>query len=167
MKEKEELQPISRILLNQFQDKWRMLKQTIEKIPEEKIHNGKGDWTYSWNIYHIIETADFYIRDTHEDMVWGKRAGVDWDKDSKDKIIEKKTEITKDFLLDYIEEIDKKIIDVLTNLSDEDLMKKDGFYWFDTILDKLIYLLRHNHHHIGELALALREWDCERVSWGR
>jgi hypothetical protein len=167
MNEKKEKHTISDILLYQFQDKWRILKQAIEKIPEKKLHNGKGDWTYSWNIYHIIETADFYIRDTHEDMEWGKKARVDWDKDSKEKIKEKKSKITKEVILNYLEEIDKKVTDVLINLSDEDIMKKDGFYWFDSILGKLIYLLRHNHHHIGELAYALREWDCERIRWGR
>jgi len=167
MDEEKEKPTISEILKDQFQDKWRILKQAIEKIPEDKIHDGKSDWIYSWNIYHIIETADFYIRDNHEDMEWGKKADIDWDKDSKERIEEKKPKINKEFLLKYMGEIEKKINNILENSSDEDLMNKDGFYWFDSILGKLIYLLRHNHHHIGELAHALREWDCERIRWGR
>ena len=30
------------LLINQFKDKWRMLKQTINKIPDEKWHNRKN-----------------------------------------------------------------------------------------------------------------------------
>ena len=44
-------------------------------------------------------------------------------------------------------------------------MKKDDFGWFESIFEKLVYLLRHNAHHIGELARTLREWDCERIKW--
>ncbi|MCG3222691.1 MAG: DinB family protein [Candidatus Heimdallarchaeota archaeon] len=152
-------------LLGQFKGKWIMLREAIDKCSNEKFHDGIGEWTYSWTTYHIIETAEFYIRDTHEGMIWGSRAGFDWKEDSKEKIKTKKTEITKEFLLEYLKEIEESIIEFLKENSDENLLKKDEFHWFNNIYEKLVYLLRHNSFHLGELAKTLREWECKRIKW--
>ena len=166
MDENEEKVTLSSILITQFKDKWRMLKQTIDKIPDDKWHKGKNKWIYSWGVYHVIETADFYSLTYHEDMQWGKVADIDWKKDSEEEIEKKKLNLTKKMMYDYMDEMDKRITKFLENKSDEDLLKKDSYYWFESIYGKLIYLLRHNSFHIGELAKALRDWDCERFKWG-
>ncbi len=167
MNAREEKISLGAILMAQFKDKWRMVKQTIDKIPDEKWHKGEKGWIYSWFVYHIVETADFYSQSYHEDMKWGKVADIDWDKDSEEEIEKKKLKVTKNLIIDYMEEMDRRITDYLNTISDEDLLKKDGFHWFDSIYGKLIYLLRHNSFHLGELAKALRDWDCERFRWGR
>ncbi|NPD89490.1 MAG: DinB family protein [Asgard group archaeon] len=152
-------------LLGQFKGKWIMLREALIKCPDEKFHESIGEWSYSWTIYHIIETAEFYIRDTHEGMKWGSRAGFDWNEDSKKIISKKKSEITKKFLFEYLEDINERVINFLKEKSDKDLLKKDGFHWFKSIYEKLVYLLRHNSFHLGELAKTLREWKCERIKW--
>ena len=152
-------------LQNQFEGKWKMLVEAIVKCPNEKFHDGIGDWSYSFSIYHIIETAHFYILDNPDTMKWGNRAGFDWNTDSKETISKKKKEITKEMLLEYYEEIEERISNFLNEKSDEDLLKKDGFHWFSSIYEKLIYLLRHNSFHVGELAKTLREWETDRIKW--
>ena len=152
-------------LLNQFDKNWEMAKIAIYACPEDKWHSGTEDWVYSFTIYHIIETADFYSRDNPETMNWGKKAGIDWNKDQKEDIEEKKLKISKEFLLNYLEEIRERIRSLLSETDDNSLLQKDKFHWFDSVFEKLLYLLRHNSHHIGELARTLRDYDCDRIKW--
>ncbi len=153
------------VLLKQFESKWKMLRDAVDKCPEEKWHEGEGDWIYSWSVYHIIETADFYSRNNPESMTWGIKTGINWDIDSKDEIISKKSKITKSFLNNYLEEIELRISRSLSETKDKDLLLKDDFRWFDSVYEKLVYLLRHNSFHIGELAQKLRNWRSERLKW--
>ena len=153
------------ILLKQFKRKWKMLREAIRNCPNHKWHDGKDDWIFSYLAYHIVETADFYTQEDYEKMKWGKVSSIDWDKDSKEEINEKKKKVTKKLVFDYLEEMNRIIIEILENKSDEDLLKKDSFYWFDSIYEKMLYLLRHNSFHIGELAFMLREWDADRIKW--
>ena len=63
------------------------------------------------------------------------------------------------------EQIEKQTIKKLQDCSLNDLANKDDFEWFNSIFQKYIYLLRHNQHHIGELARMNREWNLERIKW--
>ena len=152
-------------LMEQFERKWNMLKEAIENCTEPNWHRGKDEWTYSWIIYHIIETADFYSRNNPEDMVWGRRVDIKWEENSEEEIKRKKTSISKEFLLEYVEEIEQRLSNLFSSNNDEELLKKDDFSWFDSIYEKLLYLLRHNSYHLGELAKDLRDFGCERIKW--
>ncbi len=114
--------------------------------------------------YHIVETMDFYAGNNPEDMTWGQRAGYDWEK-SKDTKTDILPKITKEIVLAYLEETEKKLKDMFDSLDIERLNSKDEFKWFHSIFEKLVYLLRHNMHHIGELSKTLRDWKCERAKW--
>ena len=152
-------------LESQFKEKWSMLIDALSKCPEDRFHDGIGEWSFSYTIYHIIETAEFYIRNTPDGMKWGLRAGFDWNTDSKETINKMKKKLTKSLLLKYLEEIQNRIDKFLNEKKDEDLLKKDDFHWFESIYEKLVYLLRHNSFHIGELAKTLREWGTDRIKW--
>jgi hypothetical protein len=66
-------------LARQYQGMWMMLRQGIDKIPDDHWKFGSDKWFYSLRVYHIIEAVEFYIRDTHKGMQWGKRLGkVNW-----------------------------------------------------------------------------------------
>ncbi|MHA1408680.1 MAG: DinB family protein [Candidatus Heimdallarchaeaceae archaeon] len=156
---------LGQFLLRQFQGSWRMLRAAIESVPEEQWHDGKDQWLFSWTVYHIIETADYYSRSYKEGMKWGKVADIDWENDREEEIEEKQKKVTKELVLAYLAEIEPIIERDLKETTDEDFLKKDGFSWFHSKYEKLIYLLRHSTHHIGELAKTLRDWDCERIKW--
>ncbi|MBY9000008.1 MAG: hypothetical protein KGD64_03765 [Candidatus Heimdallarchaeota archaeon] len=68
-------------------------------------------------------------------------------------------------LQEYREDIEKKIEDFLNGVSDKELLDKDDFIWFDSILGKFVYLLRYNEFHLGELAQILRNMDGEKLKW--
>lgn len=141
-----------------------MLMQGIEKIPDGEWHYGRDKWFYSLRVYHIIETSEFYARDTPEGMQWGKHLGqVNWKEEMSLKKAAKL--ITKKEVIKYLGEMKRRITKQLKALSDEDLLKKDGFHWFSGIYEKYVYLLRHSNFHIGELAYALRTLECDRIEW--
>ncbi|MFX0141474.1 MAG: DinB family protein [Candidatus Hodarchaeota archaeon] len=154
------------ILSKEFKNSWCILRQAIENIPDKYWLKSVNDWSFSLTIYHIIETAEFYSRDTPEGMKWGKRAGINLETDSNEMIDRKQANITKELLLVYLGEIEEQIAKYIENFKDDDLYEKDGFDpHLKSILEKLLYLLRHNMHHIGELNKTLRDWDCQRISW--
>ncbi|MFX1540955.1 MAG: hypothetical protein ACFFBX_09275 [Promethearchaeota archaeon] len=165
LKESEFKSPFAFGLARQFHGMWTMLMQGIEKIPDGEWHHGRDKWFYSLRIYHIIETSEFYARDTPEGMQWGKHLGqVNWKEEMSLKKAAKL--ITKKEVIKYLGEMKWRITKQLKALSDEDLLKKDGFHWFSGIYEKYVYLLRHSNFHIGELAYALRTLECDRIEWG-
>ena len=148
-------------LLTQFNSTWKMLKKAMENIPDEYWYGTDKDWNYSRTVYHIIETQEFYIRTTPEGMIWGKFLG---DITNKDATAEEKYP-SKEKLQQYLLEIEEKMTDHLKNIKFEELFDKDDFKWFSSVFEKLLYLLRHNAHHLGELGRMLREWECTRMKW--
>jgi hypothetical protein len=151
-------------LANQFTASWKMLGMAIDLVPDEKWHDGTGKWYYSYTSYHIIETAQFYMRHDPSDMKWGTRAGYEWHKDIdvKREILPK---VTKQLVRTFMDEIQSSLDDIVGEITENELSSQDGFYWFQSVHDKLLYLLRHTAHHLGELARTLREWNLAPVKW--
>jgi uncharacterized damage-inducible protein DinB len=149
-------------LLSQFKSSWNMLRQAIDNVPEGCWNKTNNDWTFSDTVYHTITTQEFYFRDTPEGMGWGRLYG-----DPKNKVDDpEKYYPSKQILLEYQGRLESEISEYLGSKNDSDLETNDGFKeWLPNVHVKLLYLLRHNSHHIGELARMLREWDAERVSW--
>ena len=94
-------------------------------------------------------------------MVWGKLMP---NKEKKD-ITPEELYPSKITMMDYQREMEEKVTEYLKDLTNDDLQTKDGFMWFNSIFEKLTYLLRHNAHHLGELGRMLRAWDAERMKW--
>jgi len=149
-------------LLSQFRSSWDMLRQAIEKAPQGRWNNTHNGWTFSDTVYHIIATQEFYFRDTPEGMGWGRLYGdPEYKTDDPDEYYPSKAA-----LLEYQGRLEGVIGEYFGSICDGDLEGDDGFReWLPNVHVKLLYLLRHNAHHIGELARTLREWDAERVSW--
>lgn len=166
MKPESQKLSVGLILSKEFKNSWNILRQAIENITDEHWLEIVNDWSFSWTVCHIIETAEFYSRNTPEGMEWGKITGINHETDTDEMKIQKQARITKELLLNYLDEIEERITTYIENTSDEDLFEKDGFDpHLKSILEKLLYLLRHNMHHIGELNKALRDWNCQRISW--
>ncbi|MFW9863375.1 MAG: DinB family protein [Candidatus Thorarchaeota archaeon] len=161
----EEIEPIARALVNQYTSVWKMLQNAITEVPDERWHDGVGQWYFSQTAYHIIETAQFYLGSDPDAMQWGARAGIVWD-DIEDIENEVLPRLNKELVNSYLQEIEQKWAETLKSASDSNLLETDGFHWFSSILDKLIYLLRHTNYHVGELNRALREWDLSPARWG-
>jgi hypothetical protein len=160
----EEMKPIATALVDQFTSVWKTLQAAIKKVTDERWHDGVGQWYFSQTAYHIIETAQFYLGSDPDAMKWGARAGIVWD-DVEDIEKEVLPKLTKELVSSFLGEIGDEAAKVMRPLSNEGFFKKDGFDWFSSILDKLMYLLRHTNYHVGELNRALREWGLSPARW--
>ncbi len=141
-----------------------MTRDAIKNVPDSKWNDGPGNWFFSLNAYHIVETLEFYLRSVPKGMVWGERANYSWNdvKDIESEILPK---ITKELVLTYIEEVEENLSHKLAKTSDDKLLVTDEFKGFSSILEKLQYALRHTAQHCGELSLALRSWDSPHTKW--
>ena len=151
-------------LVRQYQSSWKMLRTSVENVPDEKWHDGSEGWFFSMTAYHFVETMEFYVNDDPDAMKWGYRAGYNWD-DAKDIEKDVLPKITKKLVLTYLDEMEELVTKTITSMNSEKLETKDGFHWFDSVLEKYLYLLRHNMHHNGELSRTLRDWGCKRSKW--
>jgi hypothetical protein len=151
----------------QLEGMWTMTRDATKLIPDTLWSHGveeDKEWFYSLRVYHIIETAEFYSRDTDQGMQWGARLGkVNWWETIPHE--EAAKTIAKGDMLIYSDEIAKYIRRKLRNSTDEDLLEQDGFHWFSSILNKYVYLIRHNTYHLGELTMFLRMHGLERIKW--
>ncbi len=168
---------ISEHLIDQYERSWKMLRQAIDKVPDEKWTDsvetidkpwndtkGMNVWYFSNIVYHVIQTVEFYTNDDPDEMEWGHRiGGIDWKTETPEVTASR---VTKKDMLDYMEETKTNLSEKLRSFSEDDLFDADGFSeWQDSRLMKFIYTLRHSMWHIGELGRVMRDWDCERVNW--
>jgi uncharacterized damage-inducible protein DinB len=151
-------------LHRQFMSSFKMLRNAIENVPEEKWHNGGEGWFFSLTAYHIVETLDFYLRKSPDGMKWGGQAGYDWEK-SKDIETDVLPNITKKIVSAYLDEVEERLTEIFSSLDTSNLNSKDDFPWFSSMFEKLIYVLRHSMQHTGELSKTLRDLQCKRVEW--
>ncbi len=155
---------IVKVLHRQFSATMKMLRQAIDNIPDSRWHHGIQQWYYSHTAYHILETMEFYLSSDPNEMVWGKRAGFDEDSvsDIRSEILPL---ISKELIVLYYNEIQDLLDAIYNTLTQEKFSQKDGFDWFANIFEKHVYLLRHTQHHLGELALIVREYGSSPVKW--
>jgi hypothetical protein len=168
---------IAEHLIDQFNRSWKILLQAIDKVPDEKWTDsvetidkpwtetkGMNVWYFSNIVYHVIQTVEFYAKDNPDEMKWGSRiGGIDWKTESPAVTASR---ITKKDMRDYLEETQTILNDKLRSFSEEDLFETDGFSGhLDSRLMKFIYTLRHSMWHIGELSMAVRDFECDRLQW--
>ena len=156
------------VLSRQFNNSWSLLLQTINKVSDAQwdhyiSFDPDNFWIYSLTIYHILETTEFYMRDSPDGMIWGKKGQIDWG--NKLPLQTKITHLTKPFIKQYLGEIKEKMTSLFTLTQEDQLFATDGFSHFPSVLDKYLYLLRHNMMHIGELNLFLRQSKHPRINW--
>ena len=158
------MKEVVQLLIHQYDGMWNMLTQAIDNIPNDLWAKEDNKWYFALTAYHVVETADFYVRSTPEGMEFGKRLGqVEWWKNIGHQ--EAANRLSKTLVLDYLQEVKARVKTTLEESSMDDLLSKDKFHWFSSILEKYVYLLRHNSYHIGELAKKLRREDKTRVKW--
>ena len=151
-------------LIRQYQSSWKMLRNAVENIPDERWHDGSEGWFFSLTAYHFVETMEFYMYDNPDSMKWGARAGYTWT-DTTDIEKDIVPKITKKLVLTYLDEMEEHVTKTISSMDSKKLESKDKFHWFESVFEKYVYLLRHNMHHNGELSRTLRDWGCKRSKW--
>jgi hypothetical protein len=155
---------MNEVFQTHFLNSWNQIKQAIDNVSNEIWQLYENDWAFVETVYHIIETAEFYTRDVPDGMEWGKNAGINWKEETVERARTKFKSLSKDFLYSYLTETENKVEKFFQ--THEKLLIKDNWAdYFPSTLDRLLYLLRHNHHHIGELNRVLRYYKSKRINW--
>lgn len=149
-------------LADQFERTWMMLRQAIDNCPDEEWKRDAGHWFLipSRLAYHTIETVDHYSRESPEDMPWAERFGVDWEMREAEKLPDREP------MLDYLEEIRGSLKGKLHSMSDEAILGEHAFPWTGaTVLERMIYTLRHSMFHLGQIQAELRRRGLKGAEW--
>ena len=150
-------------LLDQYQRSFRMLVAEIGNFDEVQWLHGIDFFQVPVKVaMHIADCLDFYFSGKNpDDYRWGYRFGGGWWELPVDRLPDKA------LVLDYIGEIEARIVAELGALYDEDLSRP--FPIADdsgaTLLGHYIYALRHTLHHHGELSCLAVFHGREGGSW--
>lgn len=149
-------------LAEQFTRGWGTLREVITVFPEDCWRAGERsrDVPARWAI-HTVETADFYLRSSPEGFPWRARFGVDWE-----AALPKDLPLQPDVLA-YLDEVQRRMNAWLPKAADDELLAENrAFPWTGgTVLGRMLYLLRHNQHHIGQLNEMLRMCGIRGAQW--
>jgi|TARA_Y100000031_G_C7906840_1_gene242028 hypothetical protein len=155
-------QQLQNVIAGQFEDVWDMFQEAIEAFPDERWR--KGDVTYltpARIAYHIIETIDYYGRQNIDTFVWGHRAGINWETAEQGDLP------SRNETLAYFDDVREANGIWLCVLGTEGLLAEDVVFHDEgmTHLDRVLYMMRHTHQHLGELCAELRRNELSRPTW--
>jgi hypothetical protein len=147
------------ILIRQFDRSWRVVEEAVRAFSAEEWRVADTEYlTPARSAYHIIETAEFYASATPDGFPWGHRFNCDWEGASAEQLP------TQEAILTYLGEVRAQVASWLesANLCEQDT----AFPWTGgTILDRALYLLRHNHHHVGEMWSEIKRKGHPLPDW--
>jgi len=153
---------LTQVVRDQFDAAWSLLADTIVAFDDASWRRaGPGDLVPARLIVHILETADYY---THPDLgsyKWGARFGIDWEAAQTGELPDKRD------LIAYLDDVRRKVAGWTGHLGDDGLLAPDEDFQDEGMcaLDRGLYVLRHTHHHVGELFALLKEWNLPRPGW--
>ena len=137
----------------------KMLERTINLCPDDLWIDSSLQPQFWQEVFHILYYLDFYF-------------GTNWKKqperfDVKENLGETPTiALSKEELLNYLEEMREKCTDVLSNLTNEQIQGKNSYFWTGpTLSHKLVYNIRHSQHHIGKINSILKAKGIEAAKW--
>ncbi len=137
----------------------KMLEQTISLCSDELWSDDSINPHFWQEVYHTIYYLDYYFSDD-----WKNKPNHFEIPGHLKKIPE--MVLSKEDLQDYLNEVREKCINLIDNLTEDKLQKKDSFYWTGgTLGHRLIYNIRHSQHHIGKLNFILRSRGLEVSTW--
>ncbi len=137
----------------------KMLEQAITLCPDELWINNSMQPQFWQEIFHTIYYLDFYFGDN-----WKKKPNRFDLEENLGEIPE--TILSKEDLQTYLNEVREKCVNLLGNLTKEDLEGKNSYFWTGaTLSHRLIYNIRHSQHHVGKINSILRANGIEAAKW--
>jgi len=152
---------LTQVMKDQYAAAWS-LSDAVDALDVDAWRRvGPGDLVPARLAVHILETADYYVAPDLTSFDWGGRFGIDSETASPDEFP------CKTALIAYLDEVQRRCVHWIEQLGDEGLLAPDHVFHDEGMchLDRALYVLRHTHHHLGELFVLLRAWDLSRPGW--
>lgn len=149
---------LNETITRQFARSWQVVTEAMAAFTPEEWVTGEVDYlTPARLAYHIVETAEFYTSDTPEGFPWGHRFGCDWEGAKVEELPD------QDAVAAYLAEVR----DQAKRFLSQDLLAEDpDFPWCGGArLDRALYLVRHTHHHVGELWSEIKRCGHNLPDW--
>jgi hypothetical protein len=145
----------------QFLSLFSMLEDALEKTDEE-IWKKKIDLDFFVPcrlIIHIIETMDYYFDDKPKEFAWNKIG--EWETVDDELLPEREA------VIEYYKRVKEKIKKWFDEIYGKDINRPEDVFQTDwvTELERAIYVLRHSHHHLGQLSLDLQRRGYDEIIW--
>jgi hypothetical protein len=166
------VQAVRASLKSQYHAALAMLREAIERCPEDLWYDEKPTTAYWQHAYHALFFTDYYLQPTSEHLQsWqGHRTdvqhpdGIPGPADPTSTLPLVPEPYTKEEVLAYWSVCDRLVdsaIDALDLLSPE-----SGFSWYPIPkLEHQLVNLRHIQHHTAQLADRLRAYRDHGVRW--
>lgn len=164
--------PLVKALHAQFYRTYRMWKEELSKIPSRDWHKSTDDYLHpSRQVIHTLQAIDCYT--SNKDAFrynWKQFFPLCQEPINpfEREWIEKAINLPgKKESLELLEQWWQKFFAYLKTLNDQDLVKPNKLHRHTghTLFEKLIYILRHTQHHLGEINTDLRLRNLNRVDW--
>ena len=161
---------LSNILASQYKASLGMLRQTLEKIPEEQWNTGEYN-NPNWQLaYHILWGTKLYLGANSESYIpfvnaieGAESLGGAQDWENPNNNVEVEGHHTKNDLLSYIDVIEDTLIQNIESLSiDQD----SGFEWYPySRMELHINNIRHIQHHTAQIVERLKAKGITGFPW--
>ena len=142
------------VIQSQYLAALAMLKQAIEKCPQNVWYDQNQKFKVWSKAYHTVFFVHFYLQDAEKDFIpWEKHHDPDGD-----------IPFTQDEVLEYLTFARKQVIE---RVPVTDLDAESGFHWYPVNKLELQFInIRHIQQHTGELyeCLGIRE-NIEDLRW--
>ena len=149
-------------LSGQYGHSWKMLKDGIKKCTDLQWKSVADDSFFvpARLAFHVIQTVDFYTSPNANDFDWAAH-GFDWEACSPE-LLPDRSSVSK-----YLSKIEEKVEDWLMEMNDESLIGSDTAFspYFKCPLERILYAVRHSHHHIGQMSLDLQRRSLPEIEW--
>ena len=147
-------------LWKQFGASIDMLENAISLCTEELWDNDKKFW---YNAYHCLFYLDYYL--TLQPGNFSPPSPFSLSEFDTSGAMPERV-YSKDELLAYLRQSKKKCHDVIANLTDETANSRWVNEWRNfSVLEILLYNMRHVQHHAAQLNLLLRQGIDDAPKW--
>ena len=114
-------------------------------------------------VFHTLFFLDLYLSDS--DVGFAPPAPFTLDEMDEAGLLPERV-YTKDELLTYLEHGRKKCRATIEAMTEEKAHQRCGFDWLDiSVVEVLLYNMRHVQHHVGQLNLILRQKANSASRW--
>jgi hypothetical protein len=141
------------ITLGQFEAALAMLKQCVERCPDEHWDSKVAEMTVRQIAYHTLFFVDFYLTASEDAFQLRELHRVGGD-ESQPVI---SPGLDRETTLEYLAMCHEKLLVTMASENEQTLRGPCGFSWCKfTRAEMHLYNLRHVQHHAGQLSSHLR-----------